>query len=155
MIALAHTWQGLGVQATELASPALKPNAIAQTTYVGSQVCADCHVAEYRDWQQSHHWHAMQPATEKTVLGDFNNAEFTYNGITSRFYRRDNKYFVKTDNANGALQEFEIAYTFGIEPLQQYLDPALKAVQNLGRRKYRRSCAYPIRTSYQCAKYQA
>ena len=121
MIALAHTWQGLGVQAAELASPALKPNAIAQTTYVGSQVCADCHVAEYRDWQQSHHWHAMQPATEKTVLGDFNNAEFTYNGITSRFYRRDNKYFVKTDNANGALQEFEIAYTFGIEPLQQYL----------------------------------
>ncbi|MFC6755135.1 multiheme c-type cytochrome, partial [Halorubrum tibetense] len=104
------------------AGQALDPSPTdAQASYVGSEVCADCHQSEYQDWQKSHHWAAMQPASEKSVLGNFDNAAFTYNGITSRFYRRDGKYFVKTDNAKGKLQEFEITYTFGVEPLQQYL----------------------------------
>lgn len=94
---------------------------LAIETYVGSNTCGSCHNGEFKDWQQSHHWHAMEVASEKSVLGDFNNAEFTYNGITSRFYKRDGHFFVKTDNAQGLLEEFEITYTFGYEPLQQYL----------------------------------
>lgn len=94
---------------------------LAIETYVGSNTCGSCHNSEFKDWQQSHHWHAMEVASEKSVLGDFNNAEFTYNGITSRFYKRDGRFFVKTDNAQGLLEEFEITYTFGFEPLQQYL----------------------------------
>ncbi len=63
----------------------------------------------------------MDHATDKTVLGDFSNASFDYYGVTSRFFRRDNKFFVETDGPDGKLATFEVKYTFGIEPLQQYL----------------------------------
>lgn len=96
-------------------------NTFNNSTYVGSEQCSNCHSEAFKDWQQSHHWHAMEVASEQSVLGDFNNTEFTYNGITSRFYKRDGKFWVTTDNALGKLQEFEITYTFGFEPLQQYL----------------------------------
>ncbi|MDN3638279.1 tetratricopeptide repeat protein [Simiduia curdlanivorans] len=114
IIALPLGWHSAG----QALDPSPKDD---QITYVSSEACASCHQAEYQDWQQSHHWHAMQPASDKSVLGDFNNTEFIYNGITSRFYKREGKFFVLTDNAEGKLQEFEITYTFGIEPLQQYL----------------------------------
>jgi tetratricopeptide (TPR) repeat protein len=89
--------------------------------YVGAQSCAECHQTEYRHWQGSQHAQAMQPATGQTVLGDFNDASFTYAGITSTFFRRDGKFLVRTDGPDGPLQDFEIAYTFGVYPLQQYL----------------------------------
>lgn len=63
----------------------------------------------------------MQIAEEKTVLGNFANARLTYAGTTSTFFRRDGKYVVRTDGADGKLAEFEIKYTFGVRPLQQYL----------------------------------
>jgi Flp pilus assembly protein TadD len=63
----------------------------------------------------------MQPATGATVLGDFNGAHYTYYGTDSTFFRRGGKFFVSTDGADGKLAEFEVKYTFGVEPLQQYL----------------------------------
>jgi predicted CXXCH cytochrome family protein len=104
-----------------LLAPALP--AAAETAWVGSAACQSCHADEYRAWQSSHHYQAMLPASEDTVLGDFDGATYQYGGVTSRFYRRDGKYLVETDDANGALREFEIAYTFGFHPLQQYLVP--------------------------------
>ena len=65
----------------------------------------------------------MAPANERTVLGNFDDGTFTYAGVTSRFYRRDGKYFVWTDGPGGAMGEFEITDTFGWSPLQQYLIP--------------------------------
>ena len=65
----------------------------------------------------------MQHASADTVLGNFNNAKFRYNGVESTFFQRDGKYFVRTDGADGKLADFEIQYTFGIMPLQQYLIP--------------------------------
>lgn len=61
----------------------------------------------------------MQEATEKTVLGNFDNATFRYYGITSTFFRRDGKFLVRTDGPDGTPEEFEIAYTFGARPLQE------------------------------------
>lgn len=72
-------------------------------------------------WRNSHHALAMQPARADTVLGNFNDRTFTYGDVTSTFFRRDNKYYVRTDGPDGSLQDFEIQYTFGVEPLQQYL----------------------------------
>jgi tetratricopeptide (TPR) repeat protein len=89
--------------------------------YVGAQTCAQCHQTEYRRWQGSHHAQAMLPAAEQTVLGDFRDASLIYNGITSTFFRRDGKFMVRTDGPEGALQDYEIAYAFGVDPLQQYL----------------------------------
>ncbi|HSA46185.1 MAG TPA: tetratricopeptide repeat protein [Candidatus Competibacteraceae bacterium] len=88
--------------------------------YVGAQTCAQCHAVEYQHWQGSQHAQAMQPATEQTVLGDFKDASFSYGGVTSTFFRRDGKFMARTDGPDGQLQDYEIAYTFGVYPLQQY-----------------------------------
>ena len=97
------------------------PLANADPSYVGSQACKDCHQAEFEAWQGSHHDLAMAHATPDTVLGDFDNAEVTIHGITSKFFRRYDKYIVLTDGPDGEMAEFEITHTFGIDPLQQYL----------------------------------
>jgi tetratricopeptide (TPR) repeat protein len=65
----------------------------------------------------------MQEATGETVLGDFDGATFTYAGVTSTFFRRGDRFFVRTDGRDGELADYEIAYTFGVAPLQQYLIP--------------------------------
>jgi predicted CXXCH cytochrome family protein len=93
----------------------------APASFVGSEACAGCHRAEAKLWRSSHHQLAMQHATEKSVLGDFNDASFDYFGVHSRFFRRDGKYLVETDGMDGKLAPFEVKYTFGIDPLQQYL----------------------------------
>ncbi|MFO7639874.1 MAG: multiheme c-type cytochrome [Candidatus Competibacteraceae bacterium] len=104
-----------------VALPARHPPVAPGGGYVGAQTCAQCHQAEYQRWQGSHHAQAMLPAAEQTVLGDFRDASLTYNGITSTFFRRDGKFMVRTDGPEGSLQDYEIAYTFGVDPLQQYL----------------------------------
>jgi tetratricopeptide (TPR) repeat protein len=63
----------------------------------------------------------MQEATEKSVLGSFDDVNFRYAGIVSTFFKRDGKFFVRTDGPDGKLADFEIKYTFGVTPLQQYL----------------------------------
>lgn len=90
-------------------------------SYVGGTTCAGCHAKEYEAWKGSHHDLAMQEASAKTLLGDFANAKFSYAGITSTFFKRDGKFFVNTDGPDGKLADFEIKYTFGVTPLQQYL----------------------------------
>ncbi|WP_284273581.1 tetratricopeptide repeat protein [Bradyrhizobium iriomotense] len=63
----------------------------------------------------------MQHATAASVLGDFDDAGFDHFGIRSRFFKKDHKFFVETDGPDGKLATFEVKYTFGIDPLQQYL----------------------------------
>ncbi len=41
--------------------------------------------------------------------------------MKSTFFRRNGKFFVRTDGPDGKLHEYPIAYTFGVYPLQQYL----------------------------------
>ena len=90
-------------------------------TFVENQQCLSCHAEQALQWQASHHAKAMAPATAQTVLGNFNNAEFRHQGVTSRFFQRDGKFFVHTDGPDGKLDDFEVAYTFGVAPLQQLL----------------------------------
>jgi len=91
--------------------------------FSGSRKCMDCHKAEYDKWQNSHHERAMEVANDTTVLGDFNNAVVEFHGVTSRFYRKDNKFYALTQGPDGKMGEFEITHTFGWYPLQQYLVP--------------------------------
>jgi predicted CXXCH cytochrome family protein len=93
----------------------------AKAAFVGSERCAGCHQAEAKLWQGSQHQLAMAHATAKSVLGDFSGATFDYFGVKSRFFQKDGKYLVETDGADGKLAVFEIKYTFGVDPLQQYL----------------------------------
>jgi predicted CXXCH cytochrome family protein len=99
----------------------LRASSARPAALVGSEACADCHQAEASLWKQSQHRHAMQHASATSVLGDFDNASFDYFSVRSRFFKRDDKFFVETDGADGKLATFEVKYTFGIYPLQQYL----------------------------------
>ncbi len=63
----------------------------------------------------------MAHATDQSVLGDFSNASFDHYGTRSRFFRQDGKFFVTTDGKDGKPATFQVRYTFGIYPLQQYL----------------------------------
>jgi tetratricopeptide (TPR) repeat protein len=89
--------------------------------YGGSAACKSCHAAEYAVWQRSHHAQAMQHASRDTVLGDFSGVSHTEDGVNSSFFMREGRYFVRTDGPDGRLADFEVKYTFGTDPLQQYL----------------------------------
>jgi len=105
-------------------APPGAPTEVTETavpTYAGGEACAGCHAEQRTAWLGSHHDLAMQEATPATVLGEFDGATFTYAGVTTTFSRRGAKYFVRTDGPDGKLRDYEIAYTFGVEPLQQYL----------------------------------
>ena len=95
----------------------------AQNSFVGNDACASCHEAQVQDWTNSHHDLAMQEVNEKTVLGDFDNATFIYEGVITTFFRKGDEYWVKTDNESGELQDYRVAYVFGVYPLQQLLLP--------------------------------
>jgi Flp pilus assembly protein TadD len=98
-----------------------RSNSAEVATFVGSETCAGCHHAEAELWRGSQHKLAMDHATDKSVLSDFNDATFEYYGVRSRFFRRGGKFFVETDGPDGKLSVFEVKYTFGVDPLQQYL----------------------------------
>lgn len=119
-------WRGSGTDMAAASETAPQAAALALAQhgrFVGGQTCVACHTAEAGDWKDSHHALAMQTVSDKSVLGDFNQARFTYagSGVTSTFFKRDGKFFVNTDGADGKLADFEIRYTFGVTPLQQYL----------------------------------
>jgi predicted CXXCH cytochrome family protein len=108
---------------TESPPPTASAPSVAQVpaTFVDESACASCHADQVKAWQGSHHDLAMQEATAATVLGNFNDASFTKDGVRTRFFQRDGKYWINTDGADGKPADFEVKYTFGVEPLQQYL----------------------------------
>ncbi|WP_052699175.1 tetratricopeptide repeat protein [Hyphomicrobium sp. 99] len=63
----------------------------------------------------------MQKATEQTVLGRFDGVTFRNGDVISTFYKKGGEFWVRTDGPDGTLGDFEISYTFGVWPLQQYL----------------------------------
>jgi predicted CXXCH cytochrome family protein len=99
--------------------PQLHPQS--QAEYVGAATCKQCHEKEFKSWTGSHHQLAMQDANANSVLGDFDNAKFKHYDVESTFFKRDGKFMVRTDGADGKLADFEISYVFGVWPLQQYL----------------------------------
>ena len=90
-------------------------------SYVGSEACAECHIGETAAWEGSHHAKAWTPTTSQTILGDFDNATFSLNGIQTRFYREGDNYMIETDGPDGSLASYPVHSVVGIEPLQQYL----------------------------------
>src|SRR5712671_3212522 len=99
----------------------LRSGIVAPAAFVGNEACASCHHAEAHLWNTSQHKHAMQHATAASVLGNFGDASFDYYGVHSRFFKKDGKFVVETDGPDGNLAVFEVKYTFGVDPLQQYL----------------------------------
>jgi len=89
--------------------------------YTGTESCRSCHQQEYGEWLQSDHHKAMNPATEEFVLGDFDDVTFEHFGQEFRFFRKGDEYWVNAPDSDGTARDMKIEYTFGHEPLQQYL----------------------------------
>jgi tetratricopeptide (TPR) repeat protein len=63
----------------------------------------------------------MQAASAATILGNFEAASFDAGAVQSAFEQSGDGFVVRSADANGEPAEFPVAYTFGVEPLQQYL----------------------------------
>ena len=94
---------------------------VERPAYVGLTVCSECHSEATDAWRGSHHDLAMQTPTAETVLGDFDHAVFEHMSSTSRFTKQGDDFFIRTEGTSGELEDFKVAYTFGVDPLQQYL----------------------------------
>jgi tetratricopeptide (TPR) repeat protein len=99
----------------------LPPDALSTASYVGRATCADCHQPQHALWLGSDHDRAMELASDQSVLADFNDTSFTHQGVTSRFFRKAGKFMVNTEGPDGQHHDYEIKYTFGVRPLQQYM----------------------------------
>ena len=107
----------LGVLSASLAAAEDAPHA----GFAGSASCTACHATEATAWAGSDHAWALKTPSPESVLGDFNDAAISNNNVTTRFTTRDGKYFVETEGADGKPASFEVRYTVGHRPLQQYL----------------------------------
>jgi Tfp pilus assembly protein PilF len=105
--------------AREAGSPPLAP--ASEPGFVGASRCAACHATEAAAWRGSHHDRALEEPGAASVAGDFSGARFEHFGVATRFFRRDGGYRVETEGPDGEPAEYEVAWTFGTEPLQQYL----------------------------------
>jgi len=118
-----RTWTGAALAACLLlglatAAPASGPSG---SGFAGSPTCGACHPAQAALWAGSHHDLAMQEATAATVLGDFEDAAVPLPGATVRFTREGGAFMVHAPGPDGITRAYEVAYTFGVDPLQQYL----------------------------------
>lgn len=93
----------------------------AELSYVGRETCQTCHRQETRRWSGSHHDLAMQPASDSTLRASFDSISVRKAGESALFFRSDSASHVRTEGPDGAMQTYPIGYTFGVEPLQQYL----------------------------------
>jgi len=91
--------------------------------FTGRASCVECHKREDDLWVGSHHDMAMDTASVESVLGNFNDYEYRHNGLIHRMFTRDGKFYVNTIGPGGEFEDFQVAYTFGYTPLQQYLVP--------------------------------
>lgn len=85
------------------------------------QNCTSCHQEQTKAWEDSHHRHAMHPAREETVLGDFRAGKVKDGNYEARFSQSGNSFWIHLENEKGNVQGYEVIYTFGWHPLQQYL----------------------------------
>lgn len=94
----------------------------ASKEYVGSEQCGSCHAKQVQSWKTSDHYQSMLEANEESVLGDFSDVDLEFHSVNSKMARDDDgRYFVDTSGPQGETERFEIKYTFGFYPLQQYL----------------------------------
>ena len=88
---------------------------------VGRESCASCHQPQVDSFQGSHHDKAMAIATDESVLADFSNQTLEHFGVTSTMFRDGNRFMINTEGPDGQMRDYEVKYTFGVEPLQQYM----------------------------------
>lgn len=89
--------------------------------YAKPESCQGCHAEQAGQWQHSDHAWALREATAGNVLGNFDDARFDQDGVKARFLRKGEAYYVNIEGEDGKPVDLRILYTFGHQPLQQYL----------------------------------
>lgn len=82
--------------------------------------CVACHQNQVNDWKKSDHAKAMDIASPSSVLADFNGATFEHYGQSAKFTTKEGKYWA-TISRGETTQKYQLDYTFGHYPLQQFL----------------------------------
>jgi len=113
------------------------PYDVAASTYVQSETCKRCHESNYASWRRTFHRTMTQEATPDSVVGDFNDRTFVYQGVASRMTRSDGACFMETIGPDGARGNFRIVRTVGSRRIQQY-------VTKIGDRHWRLPIAWSI-----------
>jgi predicted CXXCH cytochrome family protein len=93
-------------------APAAAAAPPAALEFVGSEACAGCHSGQVAAWRESQHAHAMQVPDAHSVLAKTSGGPLR---------ESEGKYFVRSAGPDGKPGDFPVKYTFGVEPLQQYL----------------------------------
>jgi len=104
---------------TDSQTPDQDPPAVVSAvtaSYTGSESCGTCHAVEWNAWQGSHHDLALQPAGAESVLGAFDGVH-----LGTGFHRQEGGFEITPEDGESATP---VLYTFGVEPLQQYVVPA-------------------------------
>ncbi|MFQ3199116.1 MAG: putative CXXCH cytochrome family protein [Paraglaciecola sp.] len=87
-----------------------------------SEDCIGCHQAQTKQWQLSDHAKSMALPDASSVLANFNNQTVTHYTQRARFFTENDQYKATLfDSEDDAGETFDIKYTFGHFPLQQYL----------------------------------
>ena len=118
--ALAVTVGGAAVSRS-LARDLSTPVDLPRVTYTTSRSCVMCHPQRYETWHRTFHRTMTQSATSDAVVGDFNDATLTYQGVTSRFTRDGERYVIETLSPAGVMERYGVVMTVGSRRIQQYV----------------------------------
>jgi len=107
-------------------------NSVFDASYVGSQVCGDCHTITYAEWQVSPHANMTHRPSPATVVGDFNDRSyylpehFRQTELdelpAARMYMVDGRYYMALRRPDSdEYVPFPIEYVIGYQYRQTYL----------------------------------
>jgi predicted CXXCH cytochrome family protein len=113
-----------------------QPVSLADVPYAQSTTCVTCHPGRYETWHNTFHRTMTQRPSPTTIVGDFDHASYTYNGITSRFTEEDGRFFIET-LAFDQIEKYEVVMSIGSRRFQQY-------VTRIGDRHFRLPLAWHI-----------
>ncbi|SFM53516.1 HEAT repeat domain-containing protein [Shimia aestuarii] len=92
-----------------------------QDGYVGSTICADCHVEETNAWQSSHHALAWRMPGRDMLVGAFEGEVFEHDGMRTEFWRDGDTRMVRVTEKDGVTTEYKVHSVGGVAPLEQLL----------------------------------
>jgi hypothetical protein len=89
--------------------------------YVGSKACQSCHEDQYHTWHQSYHRTMTQPATEESVIGDFNNVRLSGKDLDVRLFKENGKFMAEMHFRNPTIDAvYPVVMTTGSHHRQAY-----------------------------------
>ena len=77
-----------------------RPTQVPTGNYVGSAACQSCHPQNHATWHDSYHRTMTQVATEKSVIGNFNNVRLSGKDLNVRLFRQGNQFLVEMNLSN-------------------------------------------------------